>query len=169
MKTLTLSLAMLVLLAGCAGGVKMPKPTYPASYDANLEADYAPFLVDGTAELSGQAFLVQKGGGTVKAAGRVITLGPVTTISQNWWMQAGRVWIHRASLPPSEGFTKARPSVTADADGRFNFTKLSAGSYYVRSELTWTVPFHGVQGGLLTSSEDVAAGETKTIMLNGTK
>ena len=126
-------------------------------------------LVDGTAEINGQAFLVQKGGGTVKAAGRVVTLDPVTTISQNWWMQAGRVYMHRASLPPSEGFNKARRTATADADGRFKFTKLPAGSYYVRSELTWTVPFHGVQGGLLTSKEDVAAGETKTIMLNGTK
>ncbi|NHZ63099.1 carboxypeptidase-like regulatory domain-containing protein [Massilia genomosp. 1] len=100
---------------------------------------------------------------------KTITLDPVTTISQNWWMQAGRVWKNRASLPPSEGFTKARRTVTADADGRFKFTKLPAGSYYVRSELTWTVPFHGVQGGLLTSKEDVTAGEVKTIMLNGAK
>ncbi|NHZ96960.1 carboxypeptidase regulatory-like domain-containing protein [Massilia sp. CCM 8734] len=147
----------------------MPKPTYPSSYDANLENDYAPYIVDGTAEISGQAFLVQKGGGTVKAAGRTVTLDPVTTISQNWWMQAGRVWKHRASLPPSAGFTKARRTVTADADGRFKFTRLPAGFYYVRSELTWTVPFHGVQGGLLTSKEDVTEGEVKTIMLNGAK
>ncbi|NHZ79252.1 hypothetical protein F2P44_08175 [Massilia sp. CCM 8695] len=96
----------------------------------------------------------------------MVTLDPVTTTSSNCWKQAGRTWKYRLSLPPSEGFTSARRSVTADADGRFKFSKLPAGSYYLRTELTWDVAYHGIQGGVLAAEHEVKPGETKTVMLN---
>jgi hypothetical protein len=160
----TLFIAITIgMLAACA--TKTPPPKY-ATYSANAEMEYAPYVIPGQSTITGQAFLTQNGGGVVKAAGRVVTLDPVTEVSKNWWYQAGRVWNNRHSTPPSPNFLKARRVTTADADGRFKFANVPAGAYYLRTELTWQVPYHGIQGGLLFKVVEVKDGETVSSILN---
>lgn len=163
MKTTIIAAIILAFLSGCA--TRQPPPTY-TTFSANAEAEYLPYLTKGNSEIVGQAFLAQKGGGTVKAAGREVTLDPVTEVSLKWWTQAGKVWQYRNSTPPSKNFLAAHRTTVADADGRFKFTGLPAGSYFLRTEITWDVPFHGVQGGLVTTSIQVKEGELKQAILN---
>ena len=163
MKNIIIAAIFLAGLSACAS--RPPTPTYTA-FSPNAESEYAPYLLKGTAEISGQGFLAQKGGGTVKAAGREVILDPVTEVSTKWWYQAGKVWAYRNSTPPSVNFRAARRTTIADADGRFKFADLSAGSYYIRTEVTWDVPFHGIQGGLVTGTVTVKDGESKQTILN---
>lgn len=139
-------------------------PWNPTSDKA--EAEYGAFLKDGTAMLSGQAFLLQRGGGTVKAAGRTVTLDPATDVGNEWWGKAGRLWEHRMQAPPSPGFHKARRTAIADADGRFRFANLPAGKYFVRTDITWDVPFHGIQGGLVGRQIEIREGQLTEVILS---
>ena len=163
MKKVLLAATIVAALSACAH--RPPAPTYPG-FSANAEAEYAPYLGAGTAEIAGQAFLSQKGGGTIKAAGRTVTLDPVTEVSLKWWYQAGKVWAYRHTTPPSANFKAARRTTVADADGRFTFSGLPEGSYFVRTEVTWDVPYHGVQGGIVSASVQVKAGEKKQAIIN---
>ncbi|WP_019920853.1 lipoprotein [Duganella zoogloeoides] len=164
MKKPIIAALAIAALAGCAS--RPPAPTYK-QFSSSAEAEYEPYLVDGNSEIVGQAFLAQKGGGTVKAAGRLVTIDPVTEVSRAWWYQAGKVWRYKSTVPPFPKFVSARRSTTADADGRFKFSNIPAGSYYIRTEITWDVPFHGAQGGLVTGIVEVKAGESKQAIVNG--
>lgn len=164
MKKLFVVLITAGLFTGCATKNGVPARLMPST-EAD-EAAYAPYLGKGAASLSGQAFLVQRGGGTVKAAGRMITLDPATPIGDDWWRKAGRVWTRRYEKPGSKAFGEARRTAKADADGRFIFVDLPAGTYYLRTELTWEVPFHGTQGGVLGSKVVVREGAAETVVLN---
>ncbi|WP_167086217.1 hypothetical protein [Massilia frigida] len=52
MKKTVLSFVFLALSAGCANRNNIRMPVYPA-YNETSESDYAPYLVDGTSEISG--------------------------------------------------------------------------------------------------------------------
>jgi hypothetical protein len=139
---------------------------FPPVTDAS-EAEYLPYQADGANVLSGQAFLTQRGGGVVKAAGRTITLDPATeTTGYNWWWQAGRKWKTRYITPNSPMARKLRRTTTADADGKFSFEGLPPGDYYVRTEITWEIPYHGVQGGLVGKRVTVEPGKNTNVVLN---
>lgn len=162
-----LSIATLAVLVGCVPPAPEPAPpTWNAVSDA-AEAEYAPFLKDGTASLTGQAFMVQSGGGTVKAAGRNVTLDPATSVGNEWWGKAGTSWRFRALTPPSPGFQKAHRTVVADADGRFTFKALPAGRYYLRTEVTWDAgAYYGAQGGLTGHLVEIKDGQAVEVILN---
>ncbi len=124
-------------------------------------------MKDGTATLSGQAFLTQKNGGVVKAAGRTVTLDPATSIGNEWWDKAGKLWVHRALTPPSPGFKNARRTAVADADGKFRFQDIPAGKYYVRTEITWEIGgYNPTQGGLVGQFVEVKDKQAKEVILN---
>lgn len=159
------SILGLALLALAACTTVTPPPVWE-TINAEREAEYAPYLVPGDGELTGQAFLTQRGGGVVKAAGRTVTLDPATSIGNEWWGKAGKLWAHRSLTPPSPNFAKARRTVIADADGKFRFTRLPAGKYYVRTEVTWDVAYHGPQGGLVGQVVDVPASGAAEVILN---
>lgn len=153
-------------LVGCLSMPTVPPPTWNANSDAS-ESEYTQYTTPGTATISGQAFLTQSGGGVVKAAGRNVTLDPATTIGNEWWGKAGKHWVHRSLIPPSPGFVKARRTVVADADGRFKFTDLPAGKYFVRTEVTWEVGgYVPTQGGLVGQLIEVGNGKSREVILN---
>lgn len=151
-----------LLLSACA--THKPQPFAPVNESGR--AEYASYLVEGGATLRGQAFLTQRGGGTVKAAGRKVTLDPATSIGRDWWQKAGKTYAFSHRSPPAEEFLKARRSTTADADGRFRFDKLPPGNYFVRTEVTWEVGgYNPIQGGALGRMVTVpASGEVEVVL-----
>jgi hypothetical protein len=164
MKKIAVSLALFGLVSSCATVVSPPE--WNPSSDAG-EAEYGPYLKDGTASVSGQAFLTQQNGGVVKAAGRLVTLDPATSVGDEWWGKAGKFWVHRAITPPSPGFQKARRMTVADADGRFKFSDLPGGKYYVRTEVTWEIGnYYPTQGGLVGQLVEIGDGQIKEVILN---
>ena len=153
-----------VLVSGCAH--RAPPPSFVPVTEAS-EAEYLPYSAAGMNVLTGQAFLTQKGGGVVKAAGRTVTLDPATeTTGKNWWWQAGRKWATRTVQPNSPTARSLRRTAVADADGKFTFEGLPAGAYYVRTEITWEVPYHGIQGGLVGKLVNVGPEERGTVVIN---
>ena len=163
MKSFIIPSALLLALSSCA---QLPPPAWNTITDQS-EAEYAHYKTQGTGTLSGQAFLAQAGGDVVKAAGRNVTLDPATSAGNEWWAKAGKNWANRALTPPSPGFMKTRLTTVADADGKFKFTGLPAGKYYVRTEVTWEVGgYIPTQGGLVGDVVDIGQGQNKEVVLN---
>lgn len=164
MKRVFWGLAILAL-TGCATH-NVPPPQWNQSSD-KTEDEYKPYLVDGDASIIGQAFLTQQSGGVVKAAGRTVTLDPATTVGNEWWTKAGVMYVFRFLTPPSAAFQNARRTTVADADGRFKFTNIPAGKYYVRTEVTWEIGGrNSSQGGLVGQAVEVKSNQNKEIILN---
>lgn len=165
MQTSAIRFLLLVVLTGCIAQTQVQPPVWNPLSDS-AEAEYDRYLVPGTSVLTGQAFMTQRGGGVVKAAGRSVTLDPATAIGNEWWVKAGIKWALRAHTPESPSFHKARRTTVADAEGRFRFKELPPGKYYVRTEVTWDVPYHGPQGGLVGQLVEVKNDQESEIILN---
>jgi len=161
-----IGLSIALIVGGCAMPPVAPPPPVWEAVSPDREAEYLPYQEKGTGSLSGQAFLAQKNGGVVKGAGNQVLLDPATSVGNEWWGKAGKRWVFRMLTPPSPGFAKARRTVTADADGKFKFTGLPAGRYFVRTEVTWDVVYIGPQGGLVGQMIDIKEGENSEAILN---
>jgi len=162
-----LVVAMLAATA-CQPVVKPALWTFKSSAST---ADYMPYLQPGTASLTGQAFLMTRGGEAKKAGGREVVLDPATTYALEWYHQAGKSYRRYNDLPPDTMFRKARRVVTADADGRFRFGQLPAGLYIVRTVITWQTGSGIVsemypEGGVLADTVSIATGESREVILN---
>lgn len=153
-------LILLLALPGCA---TQHEPTWDTTV-VDDEEQYMPYLEQGTANLTGQAFLLQRGGGVVKAAGRTVTLDPATATGIEWWSKSN--WQYRELTPPSPGFNKARRTTMADAEGKFKFKNLPAGTYYLRTEVTWEAG-GDIQGGLVGRLIEVKNSQDNEFILNG--
>jgi hypothetical protein len=158
-------LAILIVLALAACVAVTPPPAWDPMTDA-YEAEYAHYLGVGGAVLNGQAFLTQRGGGVVYAAGRTVTLDPATSVGAEWWSKAGTNYQWRDSMPDSPSFGKARRTTVADGTGRFRFADLPPGWYYVRTDVTWEAPYHGIQGGLVGQLVEVKDGRATEVILH---
>lgn len=161
-----LLLVSLLALTGCALDMPvLPEPVY-LEPNAALEKEYQRYEKAGTASISGQAFMRQRGGTVIKAAGNEVTLDPAdTTIAKDWWGKAGGSFYYQYSTPPSPAFRKHRLTVLADADGKFKFTNLPAGAYFVRTKVTWEVPAAGTQGGLVGQLVEAKEGKEINVIL----
>ncbi|MDK2124133.1 hypothetical protein [Parachitinimonas caeni] len=164
----------LALLAGCANRPRQPVAKAPVQtapewreVTPEREEEYKPYLRTGTSTILGQAFMNQRGGGTVRAAGSLVTLDPATTIGSEWWTKTSRTdAAYQDMQPPSVGFAKARRETVADADGRFKFSQIPAGRYYLRTEITWQSGGYSLQGGLVGQYVEIRDGEVKEIIMN---
>lgn len=143
--------AVLLLLAGCA-------TTPQARTTPFIESDYAWASRPGTGAITGQAFLVTRGGEVKVAAGREVLLNPVTPYSTEWFDRA--VVAGMPLEPPDERFRKYHRTVVGDAEGRFRFTGLPAGDYYVASWITWEYRPGLYSGGYAYSKATVREGAT---------
>lgn len=138
---------LVVMISGCESGpFRKTRPsdlTNEESADVLMkstletENEYLPYLQKGNFVIEGQAFMVQRGGGVVKAAGRAIYLDPATTVGRDWWNKVGRFRKYNKESPSSRTFAAARRTVTADADGRFKFSNVPNGEYYLHTLIEW--------------------------------
>jgi hypothetical protein len=119
------------LLGGC-----MPfhySHTVPLS-----EADYAPYLSAGTATITGTVSAKMRAGDISNGAESFVYLVPVTPYSTEWFEHA-MVSSHNISGTDPRSLRAARSTVVGP-DGRFQFSNLPAGDYYLSCTITRSIP-----------------------------
>ncbi|MBL3571810.1 hypothetical protein JMJ94_20355 [Rhodovulum visakhapatnamense] len=130
-------------------------------------------LASGSAQIDGQAFFRQKGGGVVTCAGEQVALAPATPYQQEriqiiyGSVEGGARTTAFGNVPPeidSRAEAMSRKSV-CDADGNFTFRGLAAGDYYVVTRAVWSIG-GAPQGGLLSKRIRIRPGEKVRAIIN---
>ena len=165
MRLLPLALCCAVLLTACASTGPM---ALTATYNP---AEGAWAAKSGTSTITGQGFLRRNDGVVVYAAGSEADLIPQTSYSAVRVSGAFPNGSHLSygglnydSTDPAYASTVRK--TTADGEGKFTFSNVPAGSYYVTTSVIWEVGYER-QGGLLMMPVTVAAGQTANVILSG--
>lgn len=154
-----LAVTVALLLAACA---TVPQRARVTSYDSG---EYAPYSKPGTASVRGEGFMIDGWGRRQTCAGRDVRLVPGTAYGEEEFQV--RMW-GQPVIPADPRALAAERRVTADADGRFEFTGVPAGRWFVLAEVRWSSlgPFGLTAGGGHVGAEiDLGDGETKDVVL----
>ena len=127
MRRLLLGTAFVAVSLGCVATAPDVRPF--------TETDYAPYRNASQAtSLSGQAFMKARGGEVRYAAGNVVVLDPATPHSED----VVRSLVAGLPGPKEEPRAKEFQKTTlADGEGRFRFSGLAPGDYFVRTYVVW--------------------------------
>ena len=138
--------------------------------------EFAKYQKEGTATITGQAFMKTQSGDVKYAAGNEVWLNPKTSMSDQWYNEAylgndnhfnpeqelvGKGVDYKKYL---EAFTYTQ----ADGEGRFKFEKVPAGKYYLVSKVVWKVPSqYGLHrtGGYIAREVTIKEGESHNFIL----
>ena len=154
-------------LAGCAA--PRVKTFSPLPFD---EAEYATLPASGTGTVRGQVFAKTVGGDVKKGAGENVVMFPATKYGEQRYREQvlGGKLLSKAEDPRYQNYVLAK---TTDGDGKFEFTSVPPGNYYVLSSVTWTViepssfgPLHRKQGGQVVRRVEVKNGVVTDAILN---
>jgi hypothetical protein len=98
-----------------------------------IHEEYAPYAGTGTARICGQAYLHLDGNAQHVASGDRVLLAPVTSYTE----EAFRVKVVRGRkmVDPDPDAVKFEKHTKTDEEGRFCFTGLPAGEYYVVADI----------------------------------
>lgn len=158
-----------LILAGCAGG--------PVTLQSRFDpAEVAWFSARGTNTIEGSA-IVRSYNGTVKTCAALpVMLFPVTAYARERMahlygsetegfnlLVGGRPADFANDDPRYQAAVK---TTRCDAHGRFAFSELPDGDYYVVATVTWRERAMGMdEGGSLMQRVHVSTGETKDVLL----
>lgn len=141
---------------------------------AAFDADEAAHIhVTGPNSVRGQAFLRQRGGGVVTCAGAGVSLMPDTAYARERIRKAygpsaleaaARRIIGVVLEDPDPAYVAHIRQTTCDADGRFAFTGLVDGTYYIETEVRWTVAYQP-QGGPVVVPVDLRGGQPVDVVV----
>jgi hypothetical protein len=106
--------------------------TYERTAEFNPE-EYAPYEGTGTARICGQAYLSMDDGKHHVASGDRVLLAPATSYTEEAIMV--KVKRGRKMVDPDPEAMKFEQHTKTDAEGRFCFTGLPAGEYYVVADI----------------------------------
>lgn len=129
---------------------------------------YTPYLLSGTATITGQAFLMTRGGDSKRAAGQDVFLDPVTDYLRSFQSQLGNDVLVGTLVPGDSLFLRARRTTVADADGRFTFRELPAGTYLLSTRVLWEAPTGGglsLEGGIIAETVRLLDGERREVIV----
>ncbi|MDO8458630.1 MAG: hypothetical protein Q7T07_17130 [Burkholderiaceae bacterium] len=139
MKSLIVSISMALAVSACVA----PPQKMNVAFDAG---QFAPFVGQGTATVTGQAFLKTRGGDVKVGAGNQVELVAITPYIQE---RLDRATINNEKMEPRDpGVLKFVRTTVADAGGNFEFKSVPAGRYAVYCDITWMTP--GPYGGSIT-------------------
>jgi hypothetical protein len=133
-RTIAALLLLLVtgLVAGCVSGPKLESVFDPSEAETINQSGFG--------AVSGQAFLKRSDGSVVYAAGSEVYLIPHSTYADahmNYLFQ-GRKFNNTVKAPSTEpAYLSMTKRTKADADGRFTFTLLGDGNYYLLTKIAW--------------------------------
>lgn len=159
-----------VCLANCAVA-----PTQPVQLVNSFNADEIAWSnAEGQNKLEGSALLRQQGGGVVTCAGTEVHLSAYSAYSAEriryvYGRDTGGYadwgsFAFRARLPVDEAYLSSARVTVCDAQGKFKFSNLPDGEYYVTTQVSWSVGY-SPQGGYLAQRVSLAGGETKEVVL----
>jgi hypothetical protein len=160
--------AIVVTAAGCAAQ-PVVATFAPLPFD---EAEYAALPTTGTGIVRGQVFAKTVGGDIKKGAGENVVMFPATKYGKQRYSEQviGGKFV---SEPEDRRYVKYVLAKTTDGEGRFEFTDVPPGQYYVLSSVTWTAivpnqfgPIERLQGGKVVRLIDVKNGTVTEAMLN---
>jgi hypothetical protein len=98
-----------------------------------IPEEYAPYEGTGTARVCGQAYLSMEDGKLYVASGDRVLLAPATSYTEEAVMV--KVLRGRKMVDPDPQAMKFEQHTKTDAEGRFCFTGLPAGTYYVVADI----------------------------------
>lgn len=147
--------------------VVLKRPDFPKS-----EYDNLPKINSGEGTVTGESFLIQRGGGVVLGAGRTVYLFPWTSYAKWYW--ENRIHKDNQNIEPlpyevSEYFDTSGlvGKTTSKSDGSFVFNNVPDGEYYLSVSIYWEVPNNLTQGGTLFKRFEVKEGKCDHQILNG--
>lgn len=161
-KLLFLAAFLFSIFSGCVA----PQPRKAVRKATFIEEEYAKYRAPGTCTITGQAFLKTRGGDVKFGAGNEVHLNPVTSYSTEWYtsfIQQGRLL-----EDPDSRAMPFHKVVRADGNGRFKFTDLPPGDYYLACPIYWEIPSqYGLQqtGGWAHQKVSVSDGKSVDTVL----
>lgn len=130
--------AAFIALAVCAellGGCVLLSDSHKVPLN---EADYAPYLREGTAIIAGAVLIKMRAGDINNGAESFVYLVPVTPYSTEWFEHA---MVSGRSISGTDPRSlRAARSTIVGPDGRFQFSNLPAGDYYLSCTVTRSIP-----------------------------
>ena len=160
------SMFVVVLLSGCQS---TPVYVYQTSSTYNPN-EVLWSKLDGDSSVSGSAFIRQKGGGIVSCAGFEVGLFPQSSYADE------RLSYIYSNL--NKGFNINRSIDSSDhrylddsrkticgVDGKFKFTNLPNGVYYIVTKVAWQVGYSN-QGASLFQKVDLTSGGNLEVVLS---
>lgn len=165
---------MMVLISGCT--------SFPPRIAFNVgEHEKLPKIDSGTSTVQGQAFLKTMDGTVKYAAGNEVIIAPVTSYtnqfykdyyipSKSSWAASYDAAAYWNGVPKADSrFKKYYLSTQADGEGRFEFTNVASGKYYINGWIIWMIPSGSyttrAQGGVLMKKVQVEEGKDLKVVL----
>lgn len=162
------------VVAGCAP-VATQGPLAPLPMLNAFDPRQAVYIHrNGANSIRGQAFLRQSGGGVVTCAGADVRLFPRTTYGDERVQKAYGSSAEAEATQRIVGIILEDPDprwvehmrqTVCDADGRFQFTDVADGAYFVETEVRWFVARYGSQGGPVIAPVTVEGGQAVDLIV----
>lgn len=148
-------------LAGCVSGPKLEAVFDPNQAEAINQSGFG--------AVNGQAFITRSDGSVAYAAGSEVYLIPTSTYADAHmaYLFQGRKFNNTVEQPSTEpGYLAMTKRTKADADGRFNFSLLADGNYYLLTRITWKEG-KADGGGDLMEFVSLSGGQTVQVFMTG--
>lgn len=162
------AVGLLALMQGCAGPLFVKTIHLTSEFDPN-EVAYA--TQTGTATVKGSAFMRQRGGGVVTCAGEDVSAIPIGRYATERIMaiygnteRGINTGLGFKFEPEDPRYMGSRRTTRCDAQGRFQFSLMPRGDYYLVTRVRWMVA-GATEGGFLMQRVSVGAADNVEVIL----